>query len=272
MMTLNTHKRRASGIFILAFGALAACGGSTTVVTSATTPALAAFNDATSQQSAALAAASLDATARTTTGLTGTLNRAANTAIIGTLTGTINASRTDVALTGGGTVTLLPGANTYSARYIATPTTGNRTLGVTGAATPTASLPTGTATMTGPATVTIQNGTLLFDLMRDASIAANFGTGRVTTTLNGLDGDVSNGGSVVDAATITITGSPIITNTFSGGTISMTSNTIAPLTAAAVTSVNGTFFGPSGQEAGGVILVDDTATGNVRIFGDFIGK
>jgi hypothetical protein len=272
-MTFTLQTFRSFGLITVASGALAACGGGSTAVVA---PDFAAFGDLTSQDTSVLAAASLDAAALTTTGLTGSLNRAANTASIGTLSGTINAARTEVALTAGGNVTFTSGANQYAVRYVATPTTGNRTIGVVGAVTTAASMPSGTATMTGPATVTIQDGVALYDLTGDAAIAANFGTNRVTTTLSGLDGTRAGGITpsepVTDVATVTITGSTIAANTFSGGTATVTSTTLSPLGASANTSVNGTFFGPAGEEVGGVLLIDDTATGNIRVFGDFIGK
>jgi hypothetical protein len=273
-MTRLINMLRPLGLTVAALGGLAACGGG-----GASTPAATPFatlGDTASQQSAALAAASLDTRARATSAQTGTLDRAGDTANIGTLSGAINANRSTIALTAGGTIALQAGANTYSTGYIATPTTGNATIGVLGAVTPTADLPSGSATMTGPATVTIQNDTSLFDLSGDATIAANFSTDRVTTTLSSLDGTQTNGitlaVNVTDVATVTITGSTITGATFNGGTIAVTSATLPSLSASAVTSTNGAFFGPNGNEAGGVFVADDTATGNLRVFGDFIGK
>ena len=273
-MTRLINMLRPVGFTFAALGTLAACGGGGASTPTATP--FATLGDTTSQQSAALAAASLDTGARTTSALTGTLNRAGNTANISTLSGAINTNRSAIALTAGGTIALQAGANTFSTRYIATPTTGNATIGVLGAVTPAADLPGGSVTMTGPATVTIQNGTALFDLTGDATIAANFGTDRVTTTLSGLKGTQTNGITptvdVTDVATVTITGSAITGATFDGGTVAVTSATLPTLSAGAVTSTNGAFFGPTGNEAGGVFVADDTATGNLRIFGDFIGK
>jgi hypothetical protein len=259
-----------------ALNLLGACGGggATPVVMQGAT--LASFGDTTSQQTAALAAASLDSDARTTAGLTGTLNRAANTASIGSLSGTVNAARTEVALTAGGKVIFTPSGNQYAVRYVATPITGNRTQGILGAVTDATAMPSGTATMTGPATVTIQDGSTLYDLTGNASIVANFGTNRVTTTLLDLDGTSTNGitpaADVTNVATVTITDSTIATNTFSGGTIGVTSSTVSALGTSPTTSVSGAFFGPTGEEVGGVLALDDTATGNLRVFGDFIGK
>lgn len=234
------------------------------------------FGDQSSQQSATLAAVSLDTGKRTRTAQSGTLNRAADTASIGTFAGSLNADRTAVTLTDGGSVALLPSGNAYSVRYIATPTTGDRIIGIVGAVTPTASMPSGTATLNGLATVSIQDGMTIYDLTGDAEIAANFGTNRVTTTLSGLNGTRSDGvtptANVSDVAEVNITGSTITCATFEGGTVGMTSSTLSDLSASASTSVNGAFFGPTGQEAGGVLIADDTATGNLRIFGDFIGK
>jgi hypothetical protein len=273
-MTQLITTLRPAGLAIAAFGALAACGGGGAA---AIEPAsFAAFGDLTSQQTSALAAASLDTRARSTSALTGSLNRAANTASIGTLTGAINADRSAITLTSGGNVTLAQSGQTFSARFVATPVTGNRTQGVLGAVTPTADLPTGSATFNGPTTVTIQDGATVYDLTGDAEIAANFATNRVTTTLSGLDGAQSNGISatvdVTDVATVTITGSTIAAATFSGGTVGVDSTTLSALGATAATSINGTFFGPTGQEVGGVVSIDDTATGNLRVFGDFVGR
>ena len=109
-----------------------------------------------------------------------------------------------------------------------------------------------------------------------ATIAANFGTDRATTTLSNLDGTQANGitatTNVSDLAVVTITDSIISGAAFSEGTTTVTSTTLSALSAAPSVSVNGAFFGPIGQEAGGVIALDDTATGNLRIFGDFIAQ
>lgn len=234
------------------------------------------FGDQSSQQSATLAAVSLDTGKRTTTAQSGTLNRAVNTASIGAFAGSLNADRTALALTDGGSVAVLPSDNAYLVRYVATPTTGNRIIGIVGAVTPTAIMPSSTATLNGLATVSIQDGATIFDLTGDAAFAANFDANRVTTTLSGLNGTRSNEitptANVSDFAEVTITGSTITGATFEGGTVGMTSSTLSDLSSSASTSVNGAFFGPRGQEAGGVLVVGDTATGNLRIFGDFIGK
>lgn len=276
---MNAKTLRSLGTTAAAFCLLGACGGGAGGATPAVTSpgaTLASFGDTTSQQTAALSVASLDSDARMTAGLTGTLNRAANTANIGSLSGTIDAARTEVTLTAGGTVIFMPSGNQYAVRFVATPTTGNRTLGVVGAATDVAAMPSGTATMTGPATVTIQDGSTLYDLTGSASIAANFGTGRVTTTLSELDGTSTDGitsaSDVTNVATVTITDSIIAANTFSGGTVGMTSSTLSALGTSPTTSINGAFFGPAGEEAGGVLALDDTATGDLRVFGDFIAK
>lgn len=252
---------------------LGACGGSGTATETTT---FAALSDASSRQTAVLTAVSLDGGARTTTGLTGMLNRAANTASIGTLAGSINPERSEVDLNGGGTLAILSGTNEYSSRYIATPTMGNRTIGVLGVEAVVADLPAGEARFNGTTNVTVQDGTSLYDLTGTATIIADFRTGDVTTTLSGLDGTFGNGLSfpmnVTDVATITISGSAISGGTFSGGTTKIASTELSALGTAASNSVNGAFFGQSGEEVGGVVVIDDTATGDLLVFGDFIAK
>lgn len=222
--------------------------------------------------SVTLAAASLDSAARSTSGLTGTLNYSAGTFSLGGLSGTISSDLSQVAISSGGAVSLDVSSNAFSALYEATPTSGNRTVGVLGAATPNSGMPsTGTVTYTGTATVTIQDDATLYELAGDASVVASFGAGTVTTTVNGLSGTQTTGVTapvqVTNAATIGFAGSAITGATFSGGTPSLTSNTVAGLSGSQQSSLDGAFFGPDADEAGAAFVIDDSANGTVTAFG-----
>jgi len=269
-MTIMQTSLRSTGV-LGAICILAACGGGGTAIIEDVP-----FNDPSSQETAALAGASLDSLARSSSVETGTLNRAADTASLGDLSGTINADRSLITLDGGGTVTLDPSDQTYSALFDASPLNGDRTIGVIGAVTDLEGLPTGLATYTGTTQLTIQDGVTVYDLTGDAAITANFATGSVRTTLDGLSGTQSNGitatTQATDVATITIDGSDITDATFSDGDVTVSSTTLSALSTSAATSVSGAFFGSGADEVGGVLAVDDTASGTVSILGDFIAK
>ena len=254
----------------LALVALSACGGGGGG--GGTEPDLPAFADPAATGTTALTAASLDSAARSTSGLSGTLNHDADTFSIGTLSGGINAARTQVVLDGGGQVTLTPGDTAFAVTFEAVPVGADRTIGVVGVATPAAEMPgTGAVTYTGTSQVTLQDGTSLFELTGDASVVARFGEGTVATTVSGLSGTQTTGlaapVAVTDVATIGFTGSTISGTTFSGGTPTVTSGSVAGLSGAEASSLDGAFYGPGATEVGAVFVIDDSASGSLTGFG-----
>jgi hypothetical protein len=254
---------------------LAACGGGGGGAPT-TQDVILPLIDPAATGSVTLAGVSLDSVARSTSGLTGTLNYTADTFSLGSISGDINSDLSQVEISGGGAVTLTaPSSTSFATLYDATPKSGNRTLGVVGAATPIAGmLSTGTATYTGTAAVTIEDNATRYDLAGNASVVASFGAGKVATTINALSGTQTTGATapvkVTDAAIIGFTGSSITGATFSGGTPSLTSTTIAALSGAEQSSLDGAFFGPDADEAGAAFVIDDSASGTVTVLGTLI--
>ena len=250
---------------------LAACGGS-----GGGAPLILPLIDPAATGSVTLAGVSLDSVARATSGLTGTLNYTADTFSLGSLFGDISSDLSQVEISSGGAIVLTaPSSTSYATLYDATPKSGNRTLGVVGAATPIAGmLSAGTATYTGTAAVTIEDNATRYDLAGNASVVASFGAGTVATTINGLSGTQTTGVTapveVTDAAIISFTGSLITGATFSGGIPSLTSTTIGALSGAEQSSLDGAFFGPDADEAGAVFVIDDSASGTVTVLGTLI--
>lgn len=270
---------RSTAIVLLANLTLIACGGGggVTSMTERPTPEnTPKLFDRVSTESAELAVAVLDSAARTTRTETGTLDRADDRATTGDLTGDLSANRQLITLDGGGSITLVPGDTGYASRFIATPAGEDRTIGILGIATQENNLPTGSASYSGDANVTIQDGATLFDLSGTSSIEADFAAGSVTTTLSGLDGtrteDLDAPVNVTDAATIEVSESALNGGIFSGGTASVSGSGLASLSDSAMTSLTGSIFGPKGEEAGGVLVIDDRASGRLQVFGDFVGK
>lgn len=235
-----------------------------------------AFADLSSKATTTLTGVAVDSSARTATTLSGTLNRSADTATVGTADGSINANRTLITLTSGGTIALDPAGNTYSARYDAQPTVGNRTFGVVGEATATRDMPmSGTATFNGASKVTIQDGVNLYDLTGDSKVDVNFQSGNVDTTISNLNGTVQGGFGPAAAAnnvtTLTLNGASVSGNTFSGGRAAITGGTLTPLSGSETTANEGVFYGPLAAETGGGFVVNDARSSKV-IIGDFIAK
>lgn len=250
---------------------LAACGGG-----GEDTAPIFDFLDPAATGTVAISSASLDSASRSTDGLTGTINQNTDTFDLGSLTGTINDDRTDVALDGGGLVLFEVGATDFAAFFDANPAGENRTIGVVGKATPTGQMPTtGVVTYNGTATVTVQDDITVYDLTGDATIVASFGdAGSVTTTVDNLAGSQTVGltapTNISNAGTVEFMGSDLSGTSFSGGTPTLTSSSIAELSGSQASSLDGAFFGPAADEAGAVFVIDDSADGSVTIFGTLL--
>jgi hypothetical protein len=252
----------------LALTLLAACGGGG----AEPDPTLFAFADPNATGTAALTATSLDSAARSTEGLSGTLDYDAGSFALGGLTGAIDEDRTEVSLTGGGLVTLTPAGTSFAVFFDATPDDADRTIGTLGVTTPAGEMPdSGTVSYSGTSQVTLQDDVTIYDLTGSASVVADFGSRTVTTTVSGLSGSQTTGltppVAVSDVAEIRFTGSSLSGTTFSGGTASLTSDSVASLSGGAISSLDGAFYGPAAEEAGAAFVIDDSTGGTVTAFG-----
>jgi hypothetical protein len=252
---------------------LLACGGSDSggVVVDPGYPTL---FDTASDLTSALRAHGLNTTTFAIASDSGTLDRANDRVTGGGLTGDVNASRTLIALDAGGTVTITDGATDYVAMFSAEPTVGDPSFGVVGIPTEIADLPV-TATYSGTTNFQIIDGNATYELVGTASVTANFSQLDLDATFSSLDGTRSDGVSVsedvTNVATVSINDALISGNSFSGGTAEFSSTQITTdLTGAELVESAGGFYGPDADEVGGVVLVDDTATGSLILLGDFV--
>ncbi len=257
---------------------LFACGGSETGGGEVSQDYTALF-DPTSQATSVLTVHGLDTTTLIITSGSGSLDRANDRVTGGGLAGDVNGNRTIVTLDDGGIVTIVDGTTDYVATFSAEPLLGNPSFGVLGTPTALADLPGNhvTATYSGTTNFLIVDGTSLYDLVGTASVTADFGAGGLDATFSSLDGTRTDGlgapANVSNVATVSINDAEISGNTFSGGTADLSSVQITTdLTGAETVTTAGGFYGPGAGEVGGVVLVDDTATGSLLLLGDFVGN
>jgi len=148
-------------------------------------------------------------------------------------------------------------------------------IGIVGIPTAGGALPTtGSVNYTGDSNVTIQDDLIYYELSGEAVVVANFGTDRVTTTIDDLSGErtigAGNASAVSNVGSIEFSDSVMTGATFTGGTVVVNSAELSNLSADAVSTLDGVVYGPNGEEIGGVFIVNDAATSGVTIFGDFL--
>jgi hypothetical protein len=195
----------------------------------------------------------------------------------GEFAGTLNAARTQIALAGGGTVTLSnPGATEYVRLFQRQQTGSDPVFGTVGFRSSPSDLPgSGRVSYTGAADVLAADATRVYTLDGTAIIVADFGSDRVRIELNGLGG-VAQGVSPGNTGTVTIPrggrvivdGSRISGASFSGGAASVSGLPFSITGTANASGTNGGFFGPGADEVAGRGVVDDPQ-GDVQVLGSF---
>ena len=262
---------------------IASGGGGDTAVTDLApgTNATTLF-DQSSMSLAPLQSHQLQSATRSVSTNTGSLGRANDTVSIAGLNGTIDDARTSVTLQSGGTITLTRAAFDFVAAFQAQPSGDDPFFGIVGIPTDASQLPrSGTASYTGTNSTELQiiDGSAVFDLLGDTDVSVEFSAPqKLSVTLSNLDGTRANGltptGSVSNVAVVSINDATIANGRFSGGTAEFSSTQIsAALSGAEIVSSSGAFFGPSGEELGGVLLIDDTSgSGSLLIQGSFTAK
>lgn len=261
-------------IGLLSTLALAGCIGSASDTPSQTDQGLL---DSAATGTVSTAAASLDSGARNTEVLVGSIDNDAGIFSLGGWSGTISDDTETVTLNDGGQIVLTFGEMEFAALFEATPTNGNRSIGVIGLPTDTSELPgTGSITYAGTAQVRIQDDTTGYELTGQATINADFDTGRVSTRITELDGNETESlnapNDVADVADINFVDSRINGATFSGGTPTLDSSIVSDLSGTETSDLDGGFYGPDADEAGAVFSIDDSANGTVIVFGTFIAE
>jgi hypothetical protein len=195
----------------------------------------------------------------------------------GEFAGTMNAARTQIALAGGGTVTLTdPGATEYVRLFQRQQAGSDPVFGTVGFLSSPSDLPgSGRVSYSGGADVLAADATRIYTLDGTATIVADFGSDSVRIELNNLGG-VAQGVSPGNTGTVTIprggrvivNGSRISGASFSGGSASVSGLPFGITGAANASGTNGGFFGPGADEVAGRVVVDDPQ-GDVQVLGNF---
>ncbi|MCU0855525.1 MAG: transferrin-binding protein-like solute binding protein [Rhodobacteraceae bacterium] len=195
----------------------------------------------------------------------------------GEFAGTINPQRTQIALAGGGTVTLTdPGATEYVRLFRREAAGSDPVFGVVGFLSSPSDLPgSGRVSYTGAADVLAADATRIYTLDGTAFVVADFGSDEVRIELRDLGGE-AQGVSAGNTGTVTIPrggrvivdGSRISGAGFSGGAASVSGLPFSITGTASASGTNGGFFGPGADEVAGRVVVDDPQ-GDVRVLGTF---
>jgi len=208
-------------------------------------------------------------------GSAGTLDHETGTISGGLLAGTLDAGRSTVTLDGGGTAAIGDPAGATYVRTFATDTGGTDVFGVLGQHTLVADMPSGGAIYTGTGDLSVQQDTALYDLTATSRITARFDSSRVDVELRNFTGTRNDGGTVVTGSfggSVRLNGAALSGATFSGGTLSASVDSHSASGSASVTGSGGAFFGPAAEEVGGVVIVDDTAVGDMALQGRYIAR
>ncbi len=189
----------------------------------------------------------------------------------GEFAGFLNASRTEIALTAGGTVFLSNPGGTEYVRFFERADVP--ILGVVGFVTDPLDMPTtGGSRYEGAGSVIATDSRALYNLSGTAVVIADFGGGTVDIELDSLSGirrDVSGDRPVSDGGTILVEGGVIVGSSFNGGSAFAIG---APFDFSGnqdARDTNGAFFGPDADEVAGRIVVDDPDA-DVQVLGRFV--
>ena len=236
------------------------------------------FFDPTSTETSALRSTSV-ADGDAMQGTSDTIVRTSGRVVLGGLPGIIDANRETVTLDEGGTVFILRGATDYVARLVAEPAVSEPFIGVIGQPTATAGVPTtGQVTYGGVDNIVLEiiDGADLYDLTGSGSLTANFQNRRARMSITDLAGTRTTGlstASVSDVVTIELTGAPISRGQISGGNAFLIDSTLAnALSGSELVDLDAMFFGPAAAEVGGIVVIDDSAAGALRIQGVFTAE
>ncbi|MEJ8563142.1 transferrin-binding protein-like solute binding protein [Yoonia sp. GPGPB17] len=235
--------------------------------------------DATSTETSELSGHELPSGSTTLGLLAGTLDRSADRATVGALSGDINALRTQIDLDGGGIITLDELSTAYVTTFTSQPNAGIPSIGVIGIPTAAGDMPTtGTVTLyadSAGSSIQIIDGSAVYDLTGAVSAEVVFNSNDVDLVFENLNGTRSTGVAapqpVSDVATITIDDASIAGSVFTGGTATFASTEItSTLSGTQTVQTSGGFFGPEADEIGGVFIIDDTTGATLLIQGTFI--
>ena len=211
-----------------------------------------------SSPNATLDVIGLDRTTDTLFTDTTSLN-APNILVGGRLDGTVSYSyvrgaNNTIALTSGGNANIEDQGNQYAFRF------GDANMvGIAGI--PATSMPSGSATYTGFADVSANDGSGSPKVLTNASTTANFNTGKVNVYL-------SNAGS----DWIRITGADISGNGYADGALSVSPSFATDPVTSGTLAHQGKFFNGNAEEIGGVFILDRTPSITFKAQGVYGGS
>jgi hypothetical protein len=192
----------------------------------------------------------------TSSNFAGMLDHDGGTVSGGSLSGSINDSRTLITLPGGQTATLTDPARTLHTRVFSTSGLSNDLFGVVGQITNAVDIPvTGSSTYNGSVELQADNGTATFALTGNAQINVGWdSSGDVDAVFSGFRGVVNDTGNAQNVAgTVTINDASLNGSSFSGGTFGATGFGLETDYTGGGTQVHeGQIFGPEATEVGGV--------------------
>jgi len=234
------------------------------------------FTDPNATGSAALDGAFLDTASGAISAGAGTIDLGTGAYSFDGDTGNIDLQAGTGTVSGGGNVSIF-GLQANVAGAVVQPVGAATQMGFVGQATGAsiANAPA-TATFTGASKVVINDTTSLWTLDGSSSASIDFiaGSGSASlSNLNGTKADFGGGTSnVTNVATIGMNNLNVSGNAFTGNQVTVSSNQLGGLlTGNSSVNVQGGFFGPQALNVGGVLSVDDTASGVLSIQGAFTG-
>lgn len=214
----------------------------------------AAFADTTATAETVVRYVSIDNAQISTQQNSGVLDHVGGTISTGFLAGTLNAGRTEIVLTGGGTATLTNPASTEYMRFFQTSGTGNDQFGVVGQPTDVQDMPpSGSSTYNGRVRMDVSTNDGPYALTGAAVITANWNND-IDTRFQGLSGVRNENENVTISGSISMRDAPLSGTSFSGGTLE-TTGSFFDTDSTPATTHNGQFFGPNADEVGGTFTL-----------------
>ncbi len=184
-----------------------------------------------------------------------------DSAVNGSINGTLNAGRTTLTLAGNDTVTLSNPANTEYMRVFDGTIGGQNQFGVVGQVTDNSDVPqtgAGTVAYNGVVIMDVENDDGIYNLTGDARISVDWDGRDVDTRFDSLSGQFTGAGNNQTvgsvSGTIEVTGATLSNSSFSGGNLT-TANGIFASNDTPTVDHKGQLFGPNADEVGGVLVL-----------------
>ena len=207
----------------------------------------------------------------------GYIDRAVDQLAIGDNTGKINSNRDNVLLANGGIISIEQKSTEFVANYSMQIPGRNPTFGVIGIPSQISDIPSsGSAKYTGAVELQVVDDIVVYDLVGAISFGVDFSNSKLNAAINNLSGVRLDGGGASSVATnileMSVSNVSVVGTSFSGGRSSITNSSLSRgVSGNEISSFNGGFFGPSIDEIGGTIIIDDSNAGTAFLLqGTFV--